>query len=101
MRTNIPDMFAAGDCATARRYITNKDTYLPLGTTANKQGRVAGENAAGGNAKFIGIAGSAITKVFDLFIGKTGLTREEALKYGFDPIEARNRKYNKSRLLPR
>jgi NADPH-dependent 2,4-dienoyl-CoA reductase/sulfur reductase-like enzyme len=87
MRTNIPDIFAAGDCATARSYITNKDTYLPLGTTANKQGRVAGENAAGGNAKFIGIASSAITKVFDLFIGKTGLTREEALKYGFDPIE--------------
>ena len=44
MRTNIPDIFAAGDCATARNYITNKDIYLPLGTTANKQGRVAGEN---------------------------------------------------------
>ncbi|HET7390965.1 MAG TPA: FAD-dependent oxidoreductase [Nitrososphaeraceae archaeon] len=88
MRTNIPDIFAAGDCATSKNYITNKDTYLPLGTTANKQGRVAGENAAGGNAKFRGIAGSAITKVFDLFIGKTGLTRDEALKYGFeDTIE--------------
>jgi NADPH-dependent 2,4-dienoyl-CoA reductase/sulfur reductase-like enzyme len=49
MRTNIPDIFAAGDCATARNYITIKDAYLPLGTTANKQGRVAGENAAGGN----------------------------------------------------
>src|SRR5215469_10256170 len=56
MKTNIPDIFAAGDCATARNYITNKDMYLPLGTTANKQGRVAGENAAGGNAKFRGIA---------------------------------------------
>jgi NADPH-dependent 2,4-dienoyl-CoA reductase/sulfur reductase-like enzyme len=84
MRTNIPDIFAAGDCATARNYITDEDSYIPLGTTANKQGRVAGENAAGGNAKFRGIAGSAITKVFGLFIGKTGLTREEALKYGFD-----------------
>jgi NADPH-dependent 2,4-dienoyl-CoA reductase/sulfur reductase-like enzyme len=52
MRTNIPDIFAAGDCATARNYVTDKDTYLPLGTTANKQGRVAGENAAGGNARF-------------------------------------------------
>jgi len=52
MRTNIPDIFAAGDCATARSYITDKDTYLSLGTTANKQGRVAGENAAGGNARF-------------------------------------------------
>ena len=86
MRTNVPDIFAAGDCATARAYIRNHDTYLPLGTTANKQGRVAGENSAGGNARFRGIAGSAITKVFDLFIGKTGLTREEALNYGFDPI---------------
>ncbi|MGB8937555.1 MAG: FAD-dependent oxidoreductase [Candidatus Nitrosopolaris sp.] len=87
MKTNIPDVFAAGDCATARNYITNDDMYLPLGTTANKQGRVAGENAAGGNAKFRGIAGSAITKVFDLFIGKTGLSKEDALRNGFDPIE--------------
>ena len=87
MRTNIPDIFAAGDCATARNYITNKDTYIPLGTTANKQGRVAGENAAGGNTKFRGIAGSAITKVFDLFIGKTGLTSEEGIRNGFDPVE--------------
>ena len=87
MRTNVPDIFAAGDCATARSYITNDDTYLPLGTTANKQGRVAGENAAGGSARFRGIAGSAITKVFDLYIGKTGLTKQDALKYGFDPIE--------------
>ena len=46
MRTNIPNIFAAGDCATARNYVTNKDDYLPLGTTANKQGKVAGENAA-------------------------------------------------------
>jgi NADPH-dependent 2,4-dienoyl-CoA reductase/sulfur reductase-like enzyme len=77
----------AGDCATATNYITNKDMYLPLGTTANKQGRIAGENAAGGNAKFRGIAGSVITKVFDLFIGKTGLTSQEALRNGFDPVE--------------
>ncbi|MRN60506.1 MAG: hypothetical protein FIO03_00415 [Nitrosopumilales archaeon] len=87
MRTNIPDIFAAGDCATARNYITNKDTYVPLGTTANKQGRVAGENVAGGNTRFRGIAGSAITKVFDLFIGKTGLTSEEGIRNGFDPVE--------------
>ena len=80
-------------------YVTNKDDYLPLGTTANKQGKVAGENAAAmtfnGNlnpseykAKFEGISASAITKTFGLFIGKTGISnREEALKNGFDPIE--------------
>jgi NADPH-dependent 2,4-dienoyl-CoA reductase/sulfur reductase-like enzyme len=87
MRTNIPDIFAAGDCSTARNYITNKDVYLPLGTTANKQGRVAGENAAGGNAEFKGVAGSVITKTFDLFVGKTGLDKKEALENGFDPVE--------------
>jgi NADPH-dependent 2,4-dienoyl-CoA reductase/sulfur reductase-like enzyme len=87
MRTNIANIFAAGDCATARSYVTGKDTYLPLGTTANKQGRIAGENAAGGNAIFTGIAGSAIAKSFDLYFGKTGLSLEEASKEGFDPIE--------------
>jgi NADPH-dependent 2,4-dienoyl-CoA reductase/sulfur reductase-like enzyme len=100
MKTNIPDVFAAGDCATARNYITNKDMYLPLGTTANKQGRVAGENAAGGNAKFRGIAGSAITKVFDLFIGKTGLTKEDALRNGFDPVEEEIEDITRARYYP-
>jgi NADPH-dependent 2,4-dienoyl-CoA reductase/sulfur reductase-like enzyme len=100
MKTNIPDVFAAGDCATARNYITNKDMYLPLGTTANKQGRVAGENAAGGNAKFRGIAGSAITKVFDLFIGKTGLTTQEALRNGFDPVEEAIEEITRARYYP-
>ena len=88
-RTNIADIFAAGDCATAKNYITNKDIYLPLGTTANKQGRVAGENAAGGNAEFKGIAGSIITKTFDLYVGKTGLDKQKALQNGFDPIESK------------
>lgn len=89
MRTNIANIFAAGDCATAKNYITNKDIYLPLGTTANKQGRVAGENAAGGNAEFKGIAGSIITKTFDLYVGKTGLDKQKALQNGFDPIESK------------
>ncbi|HSF00745.1 MAG TPA: FAD-dependent oxidoreductase [Nitrososphaeraceae archaeon] len=89
MRTNIVDIYAAGDCATARNYITGKDDYLPLGTTANKQGKIAGENAAGGNVKFEGIAASAITKIFGLFVGKTGLSKEEALENGFEPIESK------------
>jgi NADPH-dependent 2,4-dienoyl-CoA reductase/sulfur reductase-like enzyme len=100
MRTSIPDIFAAGDCATARSYITNEDTYLPLGTTANRQGRVAGENAAGGSARFRGIAGSVITKVFGLYIGKTGLIKEEALNYGFDPIEEDIKSITRARYYP-
>jgi NADPH-dependent 2,4-dienoyl-CoA reductase/sulfur reductase-like enzyme len=65
MRTSTNDIFAAGDCATTLNYVTHKDTHVPLGTTANKQGRVAGENAARGDAIFQGIAGSAITKTLD------------------------------------
>jgi NADPH-dependent 2,4-dienoyl-CoA reductase/sulfur reductase-like enzyme len=86
MRTSVKDVFAAGDCATALNYVTGKDTYVPLGTTANKQGRIAGENAAGGDAVFKGIAGSAITKTFDLYIGRTGLCTEEALEEGYEPV---------------
>ena len=100
MRTNIANIFAAGDCATARSYVTGKDTYLPLGTTANKQGRIAGENAAGGNAIFTGIAGSAIAKSFNLYFGKTGLSSEEASKEGFDPIEETIESITRSRYYP-
>jgi NADPH-dependent 2,4-dienoyl-CoA reductase/sulfur reductase-like enzyme len=90
MRTNIPNIFAAGDCVTARNYITNNDDYLPLGTTANKQGRIAGENAVRcGNTQFRGIAGSSITKAFGLLIAKTGLNKEEAKMNGFDPIDTK------------
>ena len=87
MRTNFKDIFAAGDCSIALNYITEKEYYLPLGTTANKQGRIAGQNAAGKNYMFRGVAGSAITKAFELYIGKTGLSAEEALQEGFDPVE--------------
>ena len=86
MRTNMTNIYAAGDCATTVNYVTGKDTYLPLGTTANKQGRVAGENAVGGDAIFHGIAGSAITKTFRFYIGRTGLNIQEALEEGYEPV---------------
>src|SRR5271157_4735921 len=78
MRTNFSDIFAAGDCADALSIVTGKKVYIPLGTTANKQGRVAGENAAGRETVFEGVAGTAQTKVFDLEVARTGLTSLEA-----------------------
>ena len=78
MRTNLPSIFAAGDCADALSIVTGKKVYIPLGTTANKQGRVAGENAAGRETAFEGVAGTAQTKVFDLEVARTGLTSLEA-----------------------
>jgi CoA-dependent NAD(P)H sulfur oxidoreductase len=88
MRTNLPNIYAAGDCVQTRNLITGKAVYLPLGTTARKQGRVAGENAVGGHATFAGIVGTTALKVFDLEVARTGLSEEEAKAAGFDAVGA-------------
>jgi len=81
MRTNDPRIYACGDCCQATNLISGRDVYVPLGSTANKQGRVAGTCAAGGRSSFHGIVGTAIVKVFDLNIGRTGYTEAEARGY--------------------
>ena len=84
LRTNLPDVYAAGDVAEVKHLVTGKPAYIPLGTTANKQGRVAGENAAGGDATFRGVVGTAVVKIFDLEAARTGLTEREAREQGYD-----------------
>ena len=79
MQTSVPDIYAAGDCAEAYHLIYGKNVYMPLALTANKQGRVAGENIAGENVSFAGIIGSAVFKVFDLEVGRTGLSEKDAV----------------------
>ncbi|MEN6463383.1 MAG: FAD-dependent oxidoreductase [Syntrophomonas sp.] len=83
METNIDGVYSAGDCATTTNLVTGEDVYIPMGTTANKQGRVAGENAAGGNAAFKGVLGTGIARVFDLEISRTGMTEKECREKGF------------------
>ncbi|RQD70433.1 MAG: pyridine nucleotide-disulfide oxidoreductase, partial [Halanaerobium sp. MSAO_Bac5] len=94
METNLKDIYAAGDCAESKDLITAQAAWIPLGSTANKQGRTAGENAAGGSYKHRGILKTGITKVFDLTAARTGLSREEAEANGFEvrevKIKARN-----------
>ena len=85
MRTNLPHVFAAGDCVITHHRQLGL-TYLPLGTTAHKQGRVAGENALGGNRRFAGSLGTQVVKVFDLVAARTGLHEHEALAAGFRPV---------------
>jgi NADPH-dependent 2,4-dienoyl-CoA reductase/sulfur reductase-like enzyme len=81
--TNIPGVYSAGDCATVKHLILNQDVYMPLGTTSNKQGRVAGLQAVGiDTEQFKGIVGSQLIKVFDLELGKTGLSESEAERSG-------------------
>lgn len=83
-RTNLPNVWAAGDVAEARHLVTGQPAYVPLGTTANKQGRVAGTNAAGGDDTFAGVVGTAVVKVFDLHVAQTGLTEKRARAEGRD-----------------
>jgi NADPH-dependent 2,4-dienoyl-CoA reductase/sulfur reductase-like enzyme len=85
MRTGVPDVYAAGDCVITHHRLLGQ-TYLPLGTTAHKQGRVAGENAAGGDREFAGSLGTQVVKVFDYAAARTGLRHAEAAQAGFDPV---------------
>ena len=84
MRTGLPDIFAAGDCVITHHRLLG-ETYLPLGTTAHKQGRVAGENALGGNRQFAGSLGTQVVKIFDQAAARTGLRDREAAA-GYDPV---------------
>jgi NADPH-dependent 2,4-dienoyl-CoA reductase/sulfur reductase-like enzyme len=85
MRTKLPDVFAAGDCVVTHHRLLGT-TYIPLGTTAHKQGRVAGENAIGGHSEFAGSLGTQVVKVFDMAAARTGLRDHEAVVAGFDPV---------------
>lgn len=82
METNVKDIYAAGDCATQYHIVKEQEDYVPLGTTANKQGRIAGMNMAGQPRIFKGITGSSIIKFMDITLGKTGLSEKEAQKLG-------------------
>ncbi len=85
MQTGLPDVLAAGDCVVTHHRLLG-ETYLPLGTTAHKQGRVAGENAVGGSRQFAGSLGTQVVKIFDHAAARTGLRHDEAAAAGFDPV---------------
>jgi NADPH-dependent 2,4-dienoyl-CoA reductase/sulfur reductase-like enzyme len=86
MRTNLPDVLAAGDCVETWHRLLEAPTYMPLGTTAHKQGRIAGETAVGGTAEFAGSLGTQVVKVFELAVARTGLRDHEAHEAGLDPV---------------
>lgn len=84
MQTNIPDVYAVGDIAESFSVITGKPIYRPLGSTANKMGRIAGDVMTGGNLEHRGVLGTGIFRVFDLHVAQTGLTEKEATLEGYD-----------------
>jgi NADPH-dependent 2,4-dienoyl-CoA reductase/sulfur reductase-like enzyme len=100
MRTNLPGIFAAGDCAEALHLVTQRPAYIPLGSTANKQGRVAGENAAGGQVTFGGVTGTMVVRCFDLTVASTGLNATQARAAGFSARETKIRAKDISHYFP-
>jgi NADPH-dependent 2,4-dienoyl-CoA reductase/sulfur reductase-like enzyme len=100
MRTNVPNVLAAGDCAEAYNLVPERQDYMPLGSTANKQGRVAGTNAAGGEASFRGIVGTMVARAFDLTVARTGLTYAQAEADGRDARTTTIKDRDSSRYFP-
>lgn len=88
MRTSDPDIYAAGDCVESTDRLTGLPCFVPLGSTANKQGRVAAINICGGDESFPGILGSTICRVFDYCVARTGMTEQTAASLGYDAITA-------------
>jgi NADPH-dependent 2,4-dienoyl-CoA reductase/sulfur reductase-like enzyme/rhodanese-related sulfurtransferase len=100
METSVEGIYAAGDCTETIHLITGKRVWIPLGSTANKQGRVVGTNACGGNATFPGVMGTTVFKTFEFNVAKTGLSMREAEKEGFHPVQAIVRGYDRAHFYP-
>lgn len=98
--TTDPDIYACGDCCETTHLLTGKKVFIPLGSTANKQGRVAGINAAGGEATFAGVIGTSILRVFAVNAGKTGLTEAEAKAHGFEVETVLSPSHDKAHFFP-
>jgi pyruvate/2-oxoglutarate dehydrogenase complex dihydrolipoamide dehydrogenase (E3) component len=88
LRTSDPDIYAAGDCADAFHVVTGQRTWIPLALRANRAGWAVADNVLGGKVEVRGVAGTAVFKVFDLEVARTGFSVEEAKKAGFEPAEA-------------
>jgi NADPH-dependent 2,4-dienoyl-CoA reductase/sulfur reductase-like enzyme/rhodanese-related sulfurtransferase len=100
MQTSAPDIFAVGDCAEKKNIITGKPCYVPLGSTANKEGRVAANAICGRNDAFPGVLGSAICKIFDFTVARTGLGEKEARDAGYDVVTCQAPSPDKPHFMP-
>jgi NADPH-dependent 2,4-dienoyl-CoA reductase/sulfur reductase-like enzyme/rhodanese-related sulfurtransferase len=99
MRTNIEDIYSCGDCAEQFSLVTGKPIYRPLGSTANKTGRITGDSITGGSLTFRGILGTGIFRVFDMTVAQTGLSEKEAKSEGFDVVVCHNIKPDKPKYM--
>lgn len=95
METNLPDIYACGDCAEFKHIVTKQPVYRPMGSTANKTGRIAGDAATGGSLTFKGVAGTSVFRFFQLTVAQTGLSERDGTELGYDMAIARDAKPHK------
>ena len=95
MQTGTADIYACGDCIEQIHLVTGKSVYRPLGSTANKTGRIAGDAMTGGTLTFRGILGTGIFRIFDMTVAQTGLSEREAKEQGYEVQVCHNIKPNK------
>jgi NADPH-dependent 2,4-dienoyl-CoA reductase/sulfur reductase-like enzyme len=100
LRTSNPDIFAAGDCGDAIHVVTGKPVWIPLALRANRAGWAVADNLFSDTNALQGVAGTAVFKVFDLTVVRTGLTLSEAKKAGFDPVENQITSLSRARWQP-
>ena len=100
MRTSDPYIYSGGDCAEIRNLITGQPGYYPLGSMANRQGRVIGTNLAGGSAVFKGAVGSFVVKTFEAALAGSGLSLEGAHRAGFDAVSVQVAQLDRAHFYP-
>ncbi|MDP2847171.1 MAG: FAD-dependent oxidoreductase [Humidesulfovibrio sp.] len=100
MRTSDPDIFAGGDCAEIKNLVTGQDFFLPLGSLANRQGRVIGDNLCGLHSRFPGAAGAWCVKLFDQNAAGVGLTLEAARRAGLDAVSVHVSQFDRAHFYP-
>jgi len=100
MRTSDSDIFAGGDCVENVNIVSGRKVFSPMGSTANKQGRVIGVNLCGGDDRFRGVLNTVVVKVMDMNVGKTGLTEREAKEAGHEFISVLVAGHDKPHYMP-
>lgn len=100
LQTSDPDIYALGDCVETMHLVSGKKVYVPLASTANRQGRVAGDNITGGSSKFKGILGTAVVKVMGLNVARTGLGEEQARNLGYEVVTSLNPTFDATHYYP-
>ena len=100
LQTSDPDIYSGGDCALVKNLITGKPGFYPLGSMANRQGRVIGTNVTGGNAGFKGAVGSFVIKLFETSLAGAGLSIQNARKEGYDAASVQITQFDRAHFYP-